>query len=195
MIEIDTLSRNKNVFNPNADLQNQGIGIWDLTRSSMSFFNINVKIKQFYKVTEDAQMRPDLICLQGYGDLKRMGSLMKINGVSNPFAVNTGTMFAIPEIEGMEAAFNQKKMTLSSGNTTDNPNTAFRKSQENKAFKTSDSRKAFVEQQSKAKNPIAQPLPPNILQQGEVQTLKTSTVISLGPSTSAAGPNQNALPL
>ena len=195
MIEIDTLSRNKNIFNPNTDLQTQGIGIWDLTRSSLSFFNINVRIKQFYKVTEDTQMRPDLISLQGYGDLRRMGSLMKINGVSNPFAVNTGTMFAIPEIEGMEAAFDQKKMTLVSGNTTDNPNTAFRKSQENKAFKTSDSRKAFVEQQSKAKNPIAQPLPPNILQQGEVQTLKTPVVISLGPSVSAAGPNQNGLPL
>jgi hypothetical protein len=195
MIEIDTLSRNKNIFNPNTDLQTQGIGIWDLTRSSLSFFNINVRIKQFYKVTEDTQMRPDLISLQGYGDLGRMGSLMKINGVSNPFAVNTGTMFAIPEIEGMEAAFDQKKMTLVSGNTTDNPNTAFRKSQENKAFKTSDSRKAFVEQQSKAKNPIAQPLPPNILQQGEVQTLKTPVVISLGPSVSAAGPNQNGLPL
>ena len=195
MIEIDTLSRNKNVFNPNSDLQNQGIGIWDLTRSSLSFFNINVKIKRFYSVPEDAQMRPDLICLQAYGDLIRIGSLMKINGVSNPFAVDTGTTFAIPDADGIEAAFSQKKMTLASGNTTDNPNTAFRKSQENKAFKTSDSRKAFLEQQSKAKNPIAQPLPPNLLQQGEVQTLKTPNVISLGPSVSAAGPNQNALPL
>jgi hypothetical protein len=120
---------------------------------------------------------------------------MKINGISNPFSINTGTLFAIPDDDGLEAAFNQKKMTLASGNTTDNPNTAFRKSQENKAFKTSDSRKAFVEQQSKAKNPIAQPLPPNVLQQGEVQTLRTSTVISLGPSASAAGPNPNSLPI
>jgi hypothetical protein len=46
MIEIDTLSRNKNIFNPNKDLQNQGIGILDLTRSSLSFGNINLKIKR-----------------------------------------------------------------------------------------------------------------------------------------------------
>lgn len=195
MIEIDTLSRNKSIFNPNKDLQNQGIGILDLTRASLSFRNVNLKIIQFYRVPEDAQMRPDLICLQAYGNLTNIGSLMKINGISNPFAVNTGTMFAIPEDSGLEAAFDQKKMTLASGNTTDNPNTAFRKSQENKAFKTSDSRKNFLEQQSNAKNPIAQPLPPNLLQQGEVQTLKTTTVIALGPSTSAAGPNPAGLPI
>lgn len=194
MIEIDTLSKNKSIFNPNKDLQNQGIGILDLTRSSLSFANINLKISQFYRVPEDAQMRPDLICLQGYGNLSNTGSLMKTNGISNPFAIDTGTLFAIPDSDGLDAAFEQKKMTLSSGNTTDNPNTAFRQSQENKAFKTSDSRKNFLEQQSKAKNPISQPLPPNLLQQGEVQTLKTPSVIALGPSTSAAGPNPNGLP-
>jgi hypothetical protein len=194
MIEIDTLSRNKSIFNPNRDLQNQGIGILDLTRSSLSFANINLKISQFYRVPEDAQMRPDLICLQGYGNLTNIGSLMKTNGISNPFAINTGTLFAMPDDDGLEAAFNQKKMTLAKGNTTDNPNTAFRNSQENKAFKTSDSRKAFAEQQNKAKNPIAQPLPPNLLQQGEVQTLTTPSVIALGPSTSAAGPNTEGLP-
>lgn len=195
MIEIDTLSINKNIFNPNKDLQNQGIGILDLTRSSLSFNNINLKIKQFYRVPEDAQMRPDLISLQAYGNLNKIGSLMKINGISNPFAINTGTLFAIPTTDGLDSAFNQKKMTLSSGNTTDNPNTAFRKSQENKAFKTSDSRKNFIEQQSKSKNPIPQPLPPNLLQDGEVQILKTPTLISLGPSTSAAGPNPAGLPV
>lgn len=195
MIEIDTLSRNKSIFNPNKDLQNQGIGILDLTRSSLSFSNINLKISQFYRVPEDAQMRPDLICLQGYGNLTNTGSLMKTNGISNPFAIDTGTLFAIPDNDGLDAAFDQKKMTLASGNTTDNPNTAFRKSQENKAFKTSDSRKNFLEQQSKAKNPISQPLPPNVLQQGEIQTLTTPSVIALGPSTSAAGPNPNGLPI
>jgi hypothetical protein len=195
MIEIDTLSRNKNIFNPNKDLQNQGIGILDLTRASLSFGNINLKISQFYRVPEDAQMRPDLICLQGYGNLTNIGSLMKTNGISNPFSIDTGTLLAIPDADGLDAAFDQKKMTISSGNTTDNPNTAFRKSQENKAFKTSDSRKKFIEQQSKAKNPIAEPLPPNLLQDGEVQTLITPSVIALGPNASAAGPSPNGLPL
>ena len=96
MIEIDTLTRNKNIFNPNRDMMDQGMGIWDLTRSSVSFSLINLKIKSFINLTEDAQMRPDLVSLQSYGSLAYTGSLMKINGISNPFALQTGTVFAIP---------------------------------------------------------------------------------------------------
>ena len=96
MIEIDTLSRNKTIFNPNRGLMEQGIGIWDLTKSSVSFSLINLKIQSFINLTEDAQMRPDLVALQSYGDLKYTGSLMKINSISNPFAIQTGTVFAIP---------------------------------------------------------------------------------------------------
>ena len=92
MLEIDTISRNKNIFNPDRDLMDQGIGIWDLTRSSMSFSLINLKIKTFYTLTEDTQMRPDLVAYQAYRNLKNTGSLMKINGVSNPFALQTGTL-------------------------------------------------------------------------------------------------------
>ena len=173
----------------------QGVGIWDLTRSSVSFSRINLKISKFYTVTEETQMRPDLICLQAYGNLTNIGSLMKINSYSNPFAINEGMLFAIPVQDRLDAAFDQKRKLLSQNNTTTNPNTAFRRSQENKAFQVSDSRKKFVEAQTQAKNPIPQALPPNVLQQGEVQVLKTPQVIALGPSVSAAGPNPNGLPL
>ncbi len=195
MIEIDTLSRNKNIFNPNRDLMTQGVGIWDLARSSVSFSRINLKIRQFYMVTEETQMRPDLICLQAYGNLINIGSLMKINSYSNPFAINEGMIFAIPVMGRLDAAFDQKAKSLAKNNTTTNPNNAFRKSQENKTFQLSDSRKKFVEAQNQAKNPVPQALPPNILQQGEVQILKTPQVIALGPSVSAAGPNPNGLPI
>ena len=96
MIEIDTLSRNKSIFNPTRSLMDQGIGIWDLTRSSVSFSLINLKIQSFINLTEEAQMRPDLVALQAYGSLNYTGSLMKINAISNPFAIQTGTVFAIP---------------------------------------------------------------------------------------------------
>ena len=195
MIEIDTLTRNKNIFNPNRDLMDQGIGIWDLTRSSVSFSLINLKIKSFINLTEDAQMRPDLVSLQSYGSLAYTGSLMKINGISNPFALQTGTVFAIPVQDRIDAAFDQKKSLLTQNNTTTNPSSAFRRSQENKAFKISPSRKNFLEAQSAVKSPVPQALPPNVLQEGEVQTLKTPGFISLGPSVSSAGPNPNALPL
>ena len=195
MIEIDTLSRNKTIFNPNRGLMEQGIGIWDLTKSSVSFSLINLKIQSFINLTEDAQMRPDLVALQSYGDLKYTGSLMKINSISNPFAIQTGTVFAIPVQDRIDAAFDQKRTLLGQNNTTTNPNSTFRKSQENKAFKVSQSRKNFLEAQSAIKSPVPQALPPNVLQEGEVQTLKTPGFISLGPSVSTAGPNPNALPL
>lgn len=195
MLEIDIISRNKNIFNPNKDLMDQGIGIWDLTRSSVSFASINLKIKNFYTLTEDAQMRPDLVSYQAYGDLKNTGSLMKINGISNPFAIKTGTLFAIPLQERLDAAFDQKRESIESGNTTSNPNTAFRKTQENKAFQSSPSRKKFIEAQNKAKNPVQQPLPPNILQEGESQITKSNSLILFGPSVSTAAPNRDGLPI
>jgi len=195
MIEIDTLGRNKTIFNPNREQMDQGVGIWDLTRSSVSFSRINLKISKFYTVTEETQMRPDLICLQAYGNLTNIGSLMKINSYSNPFAINEGMLFAIPIQDRLDAAFDQKRKVIAQNNTSTNPNSAFRRSQENKSFKVSDSRKKFVEAQTQAKNPIPQALPPNVLQEGEVQVLKTPQVIALGPSVSAAGPNPNGLPL
>ena len=195
MIEIDTLSRNKTIFNPNRGLMEQGIGIWDLTKSSVSFSLINLKIQSFINLTEDAQMRPDLVALQSYGDLKYTGSLMKINSISNPFAIQTGTVFAIPVQDRIDAAFDQKRTLLGQNNTTTNPNSTFRKSQENKAFKVSQSRKGFLEAQTGIKSPTSQAIPPNLLQEGEVQTLKTPEFISLGPSVSSAGPNPNAIPL
>lgn len=193
MIEIDTLAINKNIFNPDKDLMDEGIGIWDLTRSSVSFAYINLKIKAFYTLTDDAQMRPDVVCLQAYGNMINVGSLMKINGISNPFAIGTGTLFAIPDQERLSAAFDQKRRAISRGNESNNPNSAFRKTQEGKAFKVSQSRKKFVEAQNSVKNPINSPLPPNVLQEGESQISKTPTFISLGPNTSAAGPNPNGL--
>ena len=195
MIEIDTLSRNKNIFNPNRSLMDQGMGIWDLTRSSVSFSLVNLKIQSFINLTEEAQMRPDLVALQAYGTLTYTGSLMKINGISNPFAIQTGTVFAIPLQDRIDAAFDQKRNLLAQNNTTTNPNAAFRRSQENKSFKVSQSRKNFLESQAAIKSPVPQAIPPNVLQEGEVQTLKTPGFISLGPSVSSAGPNPNALPL
>ena len=92
----------------------QGVGIWDLTRSSVSFSRINLKISKFYTVTEEAQMRPDLICLQAYGNLTNIGSLMKINSYSNPFAISEGMLFAIPVQDRLDAAFDQKRKLLAS---------------------------------------------------------------------------------
>jgi hypothetical protein len=37
MLEIDTLSVNKRIFNPNESDQSKSIGIWDLTQASVNY--------------------------------------------------------------------------------------------------------------------------------------------------------------
>jgi hypothetical protein len=189
MLNIDTLYRNKGVFNPNKDLQNNGVGIWDLTSGSMEFRNINMKIKRYFLVREEFQMRPDQLAFQAFGDLSYTGSLMKLNSISNPFALKEGNIFVIPIQERIDATFDQKAATVLKSNDTSNPNQQFRDIQEQKKFKISSSRQKFLEQRAKSKNPAAQILPPNFTQAGERQTVRTNVVIGLAPDVSNATPN------
>ena len=189
MLNIDTLYQNKSVFNPNKDLQNNGVGIWDLTAGSMSFRNINLKINRYFLVREEFQMRPDQLAFQAFGDLSYTGSLMKINNISNPFALKEGNLIVIPLQERIEASFALKQATLLQSNTTNNPNQQFRDVQEQKKFKISNSRQKFLEQRGKAKNAPDQILPPNVTQPGERQTVRTNVVIGLAPDVSNAPAN------
>jgi len=189
MLNIDTLERNKSVFNPNKDLQNNGIGIWDLTSSSMDFTNINLKLERYYTLREEYQMRPDLLALQAYGNLAYTGSLMKVNFISNPFAMQEGILIVVPVVDQIEATFNLKQATILKGNTSDNPNQNFRDAQEQKKFRISNSRQQFLEKRNAPKNPPAQILPSNIAQAEERQTVRTNVVIGLAPDVSNSLPN------
>jgi hypothetical protein len=189
MLNIDTLYKNKGIFNPNKDLQNNGIGIWDLTAGSMEFRNINLKVNRYLLVREEFQMRPDQLAFQAFGDLSYTGSLMKINSISNPFALKEGNLFVIPLQERIDATFDQKAATVLKSNNTNNPNQQFRDIQEQKKFRISSSRQKFLEQRAKSKNPSPQILPPNFTQAGERQTVRTNVVIGLAPDVSNATPN------
>jgi len=189
MLNIDTLYQNKSVFNPNRDLQSNGVGIWDLTSGSMDFRNINLKINRYFLVREEFQMRPDQLAFQAFGDLSYTGSLMKINSISNPFALKEGNLIVVPLQERIDAAFTLKQATILQSNTTNNPNQQFRDVQEQKKFKISNSRQKFLEQRQKAKNAPEKILPPNVTQPGERQTVRTNVVIGLAPDVSNAPAN------
>ena len=189
MLNIDTLYQNKSVFNPNRDLQSNGVGIWDLTSGSMDFRNINLKINRYFLVREEFQMRPDQLAFQAFGDLSYTGSLMKINSISNPFALKEGNLIVVPLQERIDAAFTLKQATILQSNTTNNPNQQFRDVQEQKKFKISNSRQKFLEQRQKAKNAPEKILPSNVTQPGERQTVRTNVVIGLAPDVSNAPAN------
>lgn len=190
-LQIDTLYRNKNVFNPNKEQMNANLGIWDLTKSSLSYLNVNVQINTIYMLSEDDTMRPDLIASAKYGDQALMGSVCKFNNISNPFAIGSGQFLYLPKVTTLEAAFNAKTKLEKGGNTNSSPSQAFRKSQEQKIVKASEGRKKFVE--SKIKNIPAQILPPNMTQAGERPTVRKNGIIIFGPDAGGGvnGANNN----
>jgi len=186
-LAIDTLYRNKSVFNPNRDQMNANLGIWDLTKSSLSYLNIDVQIDSIYMLSDDDTMRPDIIASAKYGNQSLMGSLCKFNSIGNPFAIGSGQFLYLPKVSTLEGAFDAKKKLEKGGNTNSSPSDAFRKSQEQKIVKASEGRKKFVE--SKIKKQPAQILPPNMSQAGERPTVRKNGIIVFGPDAGGGGVN------
>jgi hypothetical protein len=189
---IDTLSKNKSVFNPRTSLEStSSYGIWDLTKSSVSYSNTRVEIDTLFIVTEYYQMRPDLIAAIKLGDHSLVGSLLKINNISNPFAVKEGNILTIPTLSTVESTFNNKKalnQAQASSNTNTNPNQVFRENQEQKKFKVSEGRKKFLE--SKIKNQPSMILPPNVAQPNDRSIAKKDGFLIFAPNAGGGGFNR-----
>lgn len=190
LLLIDTLQKNKNVFNPQTEVQTSNYGIWDLTRASISYENVRVQISEMFVVTEYYEMRADVIAAIKLGDHAKVGSLLKINGIGNPFSLEKGRILAIPTEQTIENSYNTKKELIqaTNSNTNTNPNQAFRKNQEQKKFKVSEGRKQFLD--SKIKNPPAMNLPPNMLQPNQ-KTIETKDGFFIfAPDAGGGGLNQ-----
>jgi hypothetical protein len=187
---IDTLSKNKEIFNVNTAAEGSAYGIWDLTRSSVSYLQNNMEIDTLYIVTEYYQMRPDIIASMKYGDAGKMGSLLKFNNISNPFAINTGAFLIVPTLKSIEDTFNLKKlMNQESGtsNTNTNPNEVFKKNQEQKKFKVSEGRKNFLD--AKVKNQPSLIISPNITQPNAKSIEKKNGYLIFAPDAGGGGAN------
>jgi hypothetical protein len=176
MLKIDTISRNKKIFNPdNNNIQNND-GIYDLTIASVTYENIPFRAKDGIVVSEELQMRPDLIAKNALGDTSKLGSILKMNNLSNPFAIGEGMIMIIPLDSDIEVSFDAKKEKESNAIGSTNPNVSFRKSQQNKVFEVSNSRKDFI-----LKNGVSEFLPPNMKQPGEASTRREAGLIYFGP--------------
>jgi hypothetical protein len=167
-ISIDTITRNKNIFNPDQQLSSSDYGIWDLTKSSISYKGVKRQITTGVLVTDYFQMRPDLIALVNSGGQNNMGSLLKFNGISNPFSLYQGQPLLIPSENTIEESFVSKQLQnqrAASSNTNTNPNEAFKKNQEQKKFKISEGRKKFLAEKANRIPELS--LPPNVTQPKE----------------------------
>jgi hypothetical protein len=191
LLLIDTISKNKAIFNPSPDLDSNKYGIWDLTRPSITYDGVNVKISEVFIVGEDYQMRPDLIAAIKLGDHSKMGSLLKLNNISNPFAIDSTRILMLPTSSTIDNTFNVKKsknQAAASSNTSTNANQVFRNNQEQKKFKVSDGRKKFLA--SKIKNSPEMSLPPNIMQPSQRTVIKQDGFLIFAPDSGGGGLNK-----
>ena len=69
--------------------------IFDTNKSIGALFNI-------YRVPETMKMRIDLISLAAYGTDEYADILLKYNGISNPFTINTDDILYIPTLDTVE---------------------------------------------------------------------------------------------
>ena len=190
MLEIDTLSVNKRIFNPNESDQSKSIGIWDLTQSSVNYDIEFMNSRKVFRVTSDMVMRPDLISLYQIGDSDYCGSMMKVNGISNPFSIDEGRLLFILSREMIIKTYDKKKDQIS-GQSTSQQNTPLdnlKRAQEDKVFKVSPGRKNFLDKTIKNKPPLI--LPPNVSQPGDRKFTRKGNVFTFAPDAGKGGFNK-----
>ena len=101
MLYLETLMRKRYITKPNNDT------IIDLTFSSLNTSEsaVDPTDLSILLVSEDEAMRPDLIAKRAYGDDSKLDFLLKYNGVSNPFSLNTGDVLIVPDPTAMGKLF------------------------------------------------------------------------------------------
>ena len=190
MLEIDTLSVNKRIFNPNESDQSKSIGIWDLTQASVNYNIQFMNSRKVFRVTSDTVMRPDLISLYQIGDSQYCGSMMKVNGISNPFSIDEGRLLFILSPEMIKKTYDRKKDQISgqSASQKNTPLDNLKKAQEDKVFKVSPGRKNFLDKTIKNKPPLI--LPPNVSQPGDRKFTRKGKVFTFAPDAGKGGFNK-----
>jgi hypothetical protein len=95
MISSTILNR-KNTF-----IRKDGTEIVDLTKASIKFYEEPPFAKSVL-VTEDIQMRSDLIAYSVLGDDSKFDYVLKYNGISNPYSIYEGEVLYVPVADEFE---------------------------------------------------------------------------------------------
>lgn len=88
MLLIEGLRKKREITKPD------GTRVIDLTEASYEFRG-EMLITGTIVVTEDFEMRPDLVAKQVYGDSNKLDYILKFNGISNPFSLETGQVLLL----------------------------------------------------------------------------------------------------
>ena len=91
MLAIDIIESKSIRTNPNTKVK-----YLDLVASSWDTKRITYSLRSIAIVTDETQMRPDLVALSYMGDQSGLGTLLKVNNISNPLSVAIGEVLAVP---------------------------------------------------------------------------------------------------
>ena len=80
-----------------------GDTIIDLISSTFDFTKSGGAVEGYIRVKEEETMRPDLIAIRMYSDQQYYESLLKYNGISNPFSINYNDILLAPPFKDLEA--------------------------------------------------------------------------------------------
>lgn len=98
MLGPKTLTKKNSFIKENGDL------VVDLTKSSFQYVT-EPRVINRVLVTNDLEMRADLISKLVYGDDSGFDYILKFNGISNPFSIETGDVLYIPDYFEMNDSF------------------------------------------------------------------------------------------
>ena len=171
MLAIDIIESKSLRTNPNTKVK-----YLDLVTSSWDTKRITYSLRSIAIVTDETQMRPDLVSLSYMGDQSGLGTLLKLNNISNPLSVATGEVLAVPGQTMVKDLFD-------SGQTITNQKQkakSFRKELQEKISQVSKERLEYLNSKN-ISNLADTPLPPNLLQDGQQQILVEGGKLLFGP--------------
>ena len=160
---LNSLDR-KNLFK-----KPDGNVIRDLTKTMFDFKTNNYVNYSVYRVPNDYEMRPDLISQSVYNNTIYAEYILKYNGISNPFSIDTGDIILIPSLD--TAKENTKKQGQGTDNDSDSKRirNSYKYIDPTKAPKRDGDIEKF-DQRNLGKKEVKLTdgaLPPNIAQEGE----------------------------
>ena len=171
MLTIDIINDKPFFTNPNT--QDRYV---DLLTPSWVARAVRYSIKGIAFVTDETKMRPDLVSMQYMGDTSRLGTLLKLNNISNPLSVNSGEILLVPGDQMVTDLFQSGKAVSSQKQKA----RSFRKELQDKISQVSKDRLEYLNAKN-VSNLAEIPLPPNLLQEGQQQILVTEGRLIFGP--------------
>lgn len=156
MIDIDILTNKPEVVV-------NGETIIDITARSIDP-DVVPGFSKFIFTNEEMVMRADLAAHMLCGSHNRMGTLLKVNSIGNPFSLDVNEFLFVPDTETIN-----KLSRRPQGEEPDDIRKSFRKQLQDRISKISETRKEYLNAVNISESSLIDPLPPNVTQEGSEQ--------------------------